>query len=454
MQAASQVYLIELLLFYVLAFGILFLPIRWSLLCLLLAGNVAVNPSSFVSASSVSWQNAVETLVLPAFLLLRLTRFRLPKIAWTFPSKAWAVLVFYAAVSVFWSPFKLSGLKMVAYLAAWFVLYLVFDLCWQSRLLDQKLVVAALWGGLALACLQTYVLGNPLYGAQDHPGQFVSAQFAPFRGPQFFGPFLACLLSLLLFSRERHAFRLVSIVACLYAIVLVGSRYALIEAGIVTFVWWLLKAKAVRAKGTVRLGRVLPILLFVVVLFVGFRAAIGWAMPKSRVNQLLELGSNPQVVEEGDFGWRLLVYGRVMRALTSRSLGQLAIGSGTSSGGEVAIKDLNVPLEEGDMDPNRTIHDEFLRAEYEWGVVGLGIGFGLLIYTLRELRRRAFLLRSLASFAALSILPGIVLALLVENPLAGPSSSEGLGYLLVLTYGFYFVRPPRPSQLESNRTSY
>lgn len=428
-----EVYSIEVFLFYSFALCVVFLPPRWSLLCLLLAGNVAVIKPGFVSTSSVSWQNGVEMVLLPACLLLRLTGFRLPRIRWGFPAKAWAALVLYAAVSVAWSPFKLSGVKMVAYLGAWFVIYLLFHLAWRRGLIDQGMVIAALWGSLALACLQTYVLGNPLYGNQNALSRLASAQFAPFRGPQFFGPFLACLLALLLFSKERRRFRSLSIAACLLAFVLVGSRYAMVQASIVVFAWFLLKARAVRRKGTLRLAPVMRVAFLAMLLFLGFRGVMGSAMPHSRVNQLLDLVSKPQLADVGTFGWRLLMYERVIKKLSHRSLLGLAFGSGTSSAGAVAMGGQKTAV---GLDPNRTINDEFLRAEYEWGFIGLGLGLLLLASAVRRLWRRTFQLRSLAGFAALAILPAIVLALLVENPLAEAGTSQSLGYVMVLSYGF------------------
>lgn len=446
----QQAYRTEVVLFYAFALGILFLPLRWSLFCLLLAGNVTVNKPGFVSSSSVSWQNGVEAVVLPAILLLRLTGFRFPRIKWGFPAKAWAALVLYAAISILWSPFKLSGVKMVAYLGVWFIIYLVFHMAWRQGLIDQGIIIAALWGSLALACLQTYVLGNPLFGHKYVSSRFVSAQFAPFTGPQSFAPFLACLLALLLFSRQRHSFRTISIAACLVALVLIGSRYALIEASVVVFAWWLLKAKAVRRKGTLRFAPVLRAMVLAAVVLVGFGAVMRSAVPNSRVNQLLELTSKPDLADVGTFGWRLLMYERVLKKLSQRSLVGLAIGSGTSSAGELAMGGQKTAV---GLDPNRTINDEFLRAEYEWGFIGLGLGLALLFYAVRGLWRRVFRLRSLAAFAALAIIPGILLALLVENPLARPGGADGLGYLLVLSYGFVAGRRALAQSVKTHETA-
>jgi hypothetical protein len=428
----DEVYVVELLLFSVLAFGIILLPPRWSLLCLLLAGCVEVVPPGFDASASVSLGNAIGRLLLPILLLLRFTGFRLPKIRWSFLSVIWCALTAYAAVATLWSPFKLSGLKMAAYLSSWFVLYLVFDIGWRRRWLDQELIMAALWGSLTLAFFQTVVLGNPLFNG-NRAGDFASAQFSPFTGPQSFGPFLACLLTLLLFSDQKSVLRSLSIGACLLALIEVGSRYALIEAGVVTLIWSLLVAAGVRTKGRVQLKSVLALLVLAVIALISFRAVVAWIAPESRVNQLFEIADDPDVAVAGTFGWRLLIYDRVLTALSYRSPQELAFGSGTSSGGEIPQE---LDTDNADLDPNRNIHDEFLRAEYEWGLIGLGLGICMILATTGKLWVKALRLRSLNGFAALAIMPGILLALLIENPLAGPGTAESLGYLLVLSYGF------------------
>jgi hypothetical protein len=428
----DEVYVIELLLFSALAFGIIFLPPRWSLFCLLLAGCVEVVPPGFDASASVSLGNAIGRLLLPILLLLRFTGFRLPKVRWSFLSATWGALTIYAAIATLWSPFKLSGLKMAAYLASWFVLYLVFDIGWRRRWLDQEIILAALWGSLTLAFFQTSVLGNPLFNG-NRVGDFASAQFSPFTGPQSFGPFLACLLTLLLFSDQKSVLRSLSIGTCFLALVEVGSRYALIEAGVATVIWFLLVAAGLRTKGRVQLKSMLAILVLGVIALISFRVTVAWIAPKSRVNQLFEIADDPDVAVEGTFGWRLLIYDRVLTALSYRSPQELAFGTGTSSGGEIPQE---LDTDNADLDPNRNIHNEFLRAEYEWGFIGLGLGLCMISVAARKLWGRALRLRSLSGFAALAIMPGILLALLVENPLAGPGTAESLGYLLVLSYGF------------------
>lgn len=434
--AFHDVYAIELLLFYLLALGALFLPLRWGVFCMLVAGSVEVVRSGFIPTASVGWRNGVETLVIPAVLLLRMTNFRIPRIRWGFSAKVWTALVLYATVSILWSPFKLSGVKMVGFLLAWPLLYILFHLAWKRGFIDQNLIIAALWATLVLACVQTYFLGNPLAGTSN--------QFVPFTSPNSFGPFLVCILALLLFSRKRNRFWLLSVGVCLPALVLVGSRYSLIAAAVLLFIWWLLSRGAVQKTGGIRLAPVLLALALAVLVFSGFRDLMARAMPQSRINQLLDLTSKPQLADTGTFAFRLLMYQRVLSKLSQRSLLALTFGSGTSSGAEVAFawQREYVGYTQG-VDPNRTIHDEFLRATYEWGLIGLALGLALTVHVLKALWDRAIRWKSLAGFAALAILPGVFLALLVGNPLAGPGYAQGIGYLLVLSYGFSAVPPLR-----------
>lgn len=441
------VYGIEQALFWLFAAGVLFLRPRWAVLCMLLAGNVDVIRPGFVATAGVGWQNAVETLILPVILFLRLTNFSMPKIKWGTPARLWGALTAYAALSILWSPFKLSGVKMVAYLSAWFILYVTFYLVWRRGLLDQKIVIGAVWGSLALACLQTYVAGDP-FGGLTH-------RFTSFTGTNSFAPFLMCLLALLLFSKGGVGIlRTASILACLVGLVLVGSRYALIGAALLLFVRGLIKAKALRRGGGLRLAPIMGGLAIAVLVFVGFRVVMAQAMPKSRLNQLLDITSKPQLADKGTFGFRLVMYAEVISRLSHRSALGWIFGTGTSSGGTILFPSSqrtynNSPAS---LDPNRTIHDEFLRAVYEWGLIGLGLGLALCLYTVRSCWRRGVKEQSLAGFAALSVLPIIFLALLIENPLAGPASAEGLGYLLVLTYGFTAVRYAHPASARINET--
>ena len=426
--ALREVYPITLTLFWIFALGVLFLRPRWALLSLLLGANVNVITPGFLSATSVGWQNGVQTLVLPTVLLLRLTGFKVPRLRLGFPAMAWAALTLYAAVSTLWSPFKLSGVKMIGFLAGWFILYLVFHLAWERRILDEGLLIAALWCSLGLACIQTYVLGSP--------EQVVTHQFTSFTAAESFAIFLSSILALLLFSTGRPWLHGVSLAACVLGVILAGDRTALIGLASLLFVWLLHRKKAIGTRYGVRFAAVVPPFVVLLLLFLGFRAGMAWGMPESRLNELMQLGSNSVATLQdiGTVAFRLDMYESTLSEVSGRALPALVFGSGTASGGTLSFAGQEQYLI--GMDPNRTIHDEFLRALYEWGLIGLGLGLALIFHLAGRSWHLAVREGSLPAMAVVGMLPAMLLLLVDGNPLSSPAETMGMGLLLVLTYGF------------------
>jgi len=115
------------------------------------------------------------------------------------------------------------------------------------------------------------------------------------------------------------------------------------------------------------------------------------------------------------------------------------LGSGTSSGGDLASQ-WEKDLETG-LDPNRTLHNEFLRAVYEWGLIGLALALALILLLIRNAWQMAVRQGFVPGFAALALTPTVLLLLITGNPLAGPGSAAGVGLLLILSSGSS-QRPP------------
>jgi hypothetical protein len=431
--AFREVYPVTLTLFWIFALGVLFLRPRWALLSLLLGANVNVIQPGFLSAASVGWQNGLETLVLPTVLLLRLTGFKMPRFRWGVPALAWAALTLYAAVSILWSPFKVSGVKMVGFLAAWFILYLVFHLAWQRMILDEGLLIAALWCSLALACIQTYLLGCP--------EEVVTHQFTSFTAADSFAIFLCSILAFLLFSRGRSWRRNVSLAACVLGVILAEDRTALIGLGFLLLVWLLRRRQAIGTSFGVGFATAVPALVVLLLLFFGLRAVMAWRMPESRLNELLQLGSSSaaSLQDIGTLAFRLDMYESTLSELSGRTPPALVFGSGTASGGGLSFAGQEQYLL--GMDPNRTIHNEFLRVLYEWGLIGLSLGLALIFHLVRQCWCLAVLEGSLPAMAAVGMLPAMLLLLIDGNPLSSPAATMGMGLVLVLTYGFSAASP-------------
>src|SRR6202047_3441974 len=90
--------LVARVLFWVCAAGVLFLPMRWSLFCFILASHMDITSLTFNSATAVGFENTIRIAGLPTLLLLRTGFVSLKETAWTWPQKIWLALMAYAAI--------------------------------------------------------------------------------------------------------------------------------------------------------------------------------------------------------------------------------------------------------------------------------------------------------------------------------------------------------------------
>ena len=88
------------------------------------------------------------------------------------------------------------------------------------------------------------------------------------------------------------------------------------------------------------------------------------------------------------------------------------------------------------IDANRVLHSEFLRALYEWGILGLGLLLAFLITTTAGFVKKITADRGGAALAFAGALPSIVMGLAIENILAGAASAGGVGILLAMTFAW------------------
>ena len=96
----------------------------------------------------------------------------------------------------------------------------------------------------------------------------------------------------------------------------------------------------------------------------------------------------PQRAGLANLNFRLSVYDGAISELGSSSMGELLLGHGTSSGGNVVMRVFPRSYKADTLDPNRVLHNEWLRALYEWGVGGLCLVIAVLATLLIGLVRR------------------------------------------------------------------
>jgi O-antigen ligase len=420
--------LIARVLFWAFSAGLAFLPMRWAIFCLILASHIDITSLSFASATNVGFENTVRIAVLPLLLLAR-TQFRpLKELRWTLPHKLWLALTLYVAIAGFWGGFPLSAVKLVTYLAAYFVYYCIFCAAWQACWLDLGLMRLASWCVLALAVLQTYALGNGWGGIEE--------RFTSFSSPQYFAAFLVALLAILVFSGGRGLVHYATCGVLVVAIFCSGSRYVFVSTVL------LLIIASFRVSGTDAGSLRFRVTLRKVLLGLGLAAA-GVALllpylPDNRMQQLAMAASDQDLRGEdiGTLAWRLSIYDEIWTRLEKRAPAQLFFGSGTCSGAALML-DLGPTLYDREtIDGNRALHSEYLRALYEWGILGFAVLLAFLIAMIVGFTRKIAAEGGGPAVAFLGVLPSILIGLGIENVLAGAASAAGVGILLALSFAW------------------
>ncbi len=414
--------------FWALAVVVLIAPLRWALPAYLVLGHLDLSAAAISPATQVGIENAVKVVLLPVVLALRCGRPRGSSGALIPLGTMWWLLVAYAALATLWAPQRLPALKMVGYLGAYAVIFNVLLAAWRRRVLRSSGVLAAFWAGLTLAAVQTWVVPGWLPATEQRFTSFVS--------PQSFAAFLLCMLALVLFSEHNAPLRWIHAVAAVVAILLAGSRYVLFGAAMLLLVAWgahLARTRSLQAAGVRVAGGLLG-----AGVAVGLLQTYLWLFPASRLAELREQDPFGWKIWErpGTWSWRAVIYRDAASHLAERDWKELVFGSGTSSAVEYRLT-RSGRIDAARLDANRVLHNEFLRAAYEWGLVGLALLGGFVVALLRlalgQIRRRPDGLRE---WAALAMMPTLILGLCVENLLSASATAGGLGYALVLAFSF------------------
>jgi hypothetical protein len=310
---------------------------------------------------------------------------------------------------------------MVGYLCCYAILFLIFRAGWSFGWFSDRTLSVLSLCSFGIGVIQTYLLGNEFGTSED--------RFTTFTDPLGFAQFSIAILALLLFLGTRTLWRYLAIAASVFGIVLSGSRYVFVATILLAVVG--LALKAVTRRPELRL----PLLLkgtaigcAVVVLLVSLLTYL----PENRINELTAYVSTrgASVDDIGTLAWRFTVYEEAVNQIASRAPLNALVGSGTSSGGNVLLR--MGPEYEDALDPNRSIHNEFLRALYEWGAVGVSMLF-LFLAQIARISWGAYKVdHSGQAIALLSIFPALLLSLATENILAGAGRAGGTGYVLVV----------------------
>ncbi|MBU4264370.1 MAG: O-antigen ligase family protein [Proteobacteria bacterium] len=424
--------LVLLAIFSALAIGLTFFKRSVALICMIISGHIDLGVGAIGGVESLSVFNSIKVLGFPAWMMLRMRRYFFAESILNVPSLLWAAFIGYAALSLLWTPpqFVGAGIKQVGYFLAYTLGFIAFHSGWRSGDLRVKNVIIAIFVSLLLALLQTYVLGN-------HFGKTLSYdRFVSFTSKQQFGEFLfACTVLMLFVPNVGKMYRILLLLFGLWIpLFLNGSRVGALSVFMATTIFLLTRewTKAILA--------LLLILSLGMVTFIAKDSLLEVASIMGKNNRLFEFVNKPRIngeVEQvGTLKARLVLWENTLTRIQTWSTMQIFFGRGISSSG-MMVKEKGFSRIMGKIvsaDPNRTMHNEFLRVVVEYGL----LGFFIFIAFLASLMFWPWVRQvpSDAKLMLMAFMPGFLLYLLSENIFSASGSAGGIGSLVVLSYVF------------------
>jgi O-antigen ligase len=312
----------------------------------------------------------------------------------------------------------------------------------RNGLFGARSMVILILSSLGLALVQTYYYGGASYGFDgvDQPSRFSS-----FVAAQQYAAFLVAFLAVVLWQRGlRFDLKLgLSLCLCL-ALLLNGSRTWFLGAGLVAAIHLCLSFRRIAVVTAFGLATLASMVLLVLNLEPANATVFDDSASRLAATASAVLGGNETSHNIGmaNLSFRLSVYQGVLTELRGATTRQLLLGHGTSSGGTVVMRVFPRSYHEDTLDPNRAIHDEWLRALYEWGIVGLLLLIGVFATLVGGVlaRYRNPVTRH-GAIAVFSFLPAFLLAFSTENVLAGAGNAMTMS--LAIAIGMLWVDSAR-----------
>jgi hypothetical protein len=393
----------------------LFAPLRWSIVAYIMLSTV----DFYSGEGSIGVMNALKGVGYPLVLLWRLKRYAGHGKVVLAPV-AWMLLILYAGAASFWSLFPLSAAKITVEMAGSFLICLALMRATKAGFLTpSSVLVPAVVGVLIIGVLRSLFLPN--WG--DSPYRFTG-----FTTAQGYASLLAALFAMALGARTlRVVVRWLLCIVLFTAVVLDGSRIYVMGLIVSTVVALLISY----SKPWVKMMGIASIVLLIVGLVAQKDILLQLISKGARMNRVADtinavIEGNFRSTGLGTFEFRRGVYQRALKAISDSSLLELAFGHGTSNG-----RLLRGSMTHGIGDPNRAVHNEWLRILYEWGSVGLALWFvfiaSIMLYAYQGVRRD----RMGYSRPLLIFIPAFLAGFSTENVLAGAGHAENIGFVLL-----------------------
>jgi len=393
----------------------IFAPLRWSIVAYIMLSVVDFNSGD----SGVGILNTLKGIGYPIVLLWRLKAYAGHGKVVLAPV-AWLLLTAYAGMAGFWSLFPLSALKLTVEMFGSFLICLAFMRATKAGYLTpSSVLIPAAIGVIVIGVLRSVFL--PDWG--DSPYRFTG-----FTTAQGYASLLAALFAMAMGARTLKAWvRWLVCLSLFTAVMLDGSRIYVIGLILSTIVALLISY----SKPWLKMLGVGSIVLLVVALVAEkdlLLRVVSELAPRNRVADTINAvyEGNMRSTGVGTLVFRKHVYQAAVQAIQEASLLELTFGHGTSNG-----RMLRGTLARGVGDPNRAVHNEWLRILYEWGGVGLGLWFVFIFSIILYAYQGVQLDRLGHARPLLIFLPAFLCGFSTENILAGAGHAENIGFVLL-----------------------
>ena len=399
---------------YVVFFGAaVFAPLKWSLVSFILLSNIDLGSLS----AGIGALNTAKAMILPVILLWRFRAFGGGKIESA--AMAWMALTMYAAVLSLASLYPAYALKLLGHMAGSLVISVALVRAAKGGYLSPQIVLPVSLGTLAIALVHFRFLHD--WGGE--PDRCTTCA-----GAQALAALLTALYAVTISSSQlRLAIRLPLSLALAAAVVFNGSRIWILGLLLCTLIALVFFEVGLWVK-LISAGAVLLAILSLVLLTDNIVRALAREAASNRIASAMVAAYEGDVKSQGlgTFTLRQALIERTFTRFQSGTVAQVIFGHGTCNGAQIAA------TLSRDPDPNRAMHNEWLRALYEWGLAGFGLWCwflaALALYAvggvrgpLEEYARPLFI-----------YLPAFALGLAGENMIAGAANAVTMGLLLLI----------------------
>ena len=403
---------------YVLLFVVtLFAPLRWGIVGYLLLSNIDLGSLN----ASIGVLNAIKAMVLPVFLLWRLRAYAGHGKVISAPI-AWGLLIFYAAIASTWSLFPSYAIKLIGHMIGSLVICMVLLRASKGGYLNQRTVLPVALGTLAIAAIHWRFLHN--WGGEPE-------RFTTFAGAQSFAALITALYcAVLSFKKIQWPLRLTLCTVLAASVIVNGSRIWIIGLCLSTFAA-LLVSKVQSWMKLVTAGAALVAVAVLLSEAGPLMELIDHSASSNRIAAALSAAyaGNSKSTGLGTFNLRHELFRRTVAAIEGGSTAEFLFGHGTCNGAIITATLSKNP------DPNRALHDEWLRAIYEWGFTGLALWIwfiaSLFFYAIKGAQRHD---HSGYAKSLLIYLPAFALGLTGENIIAGAGNAVSVGLLMLIAF--------------------